>query len=166
VGTTHIIDKAQWPTIVEQVLAGSRDARALLRMQVEFYVECIFRPTLVRLAGDPTAVHALARQVIAQLEHADDAMLRAWLDRHQCGRDVSGWWKLVQAVARRCALDHARLHGVTPPAAADAGDEATIYNLLRQRQQRTRARRDVASLDSGFAQGTSPYLPPSWLKMQ
>lgn len=103
-----LIPNPDWPAIADRVLSGEPQARAIMWMQVGFFVERIANLPLGPLTTDEDARRDIALKVLSKLEANDRANLREWRNRQLRQQDHASWWTLVRSMSRRIAIDYAR----------------------------------------------------------
>jgi hypothetical protein len=106
--TTSARWDGQWLKIIEDLLAGDKDARATMWRRVFQHIEHLVRLDIGPLSDDKEVRRDIAVRVLGKLEANEHRNLRAWVDRQRRGTDSCSWWGFINVVARRCAIDHAR----------------------------------------------------------
>jgi hypothetical protein len=105
---------AQWPPIIDAVLGeqggAQKQARYQMWNEVGFFVERILELPIGRLNEDPDARRDIAVNVLAKLEANNFAHIREWRRRQRLRCDHASWWTWIRTIARRTAIDFARLH--------------------------------------------------------
>jgi hypothetical protein len=105
----ELIPSARWPAIVDAVLTDDPGARAVLWVQVGFYVERIAKLPIGPLSEDEEARRDIALKVMSKLEGKSFANLKEWRRREARKQDHASWWTWIKTVSRCAAVDHARV---------------------------------------------------------
>lgn len=106
--TTSVRWDGPWLKIIEDLLAGDKDARATTWRRVFQHIEHLVRLDIGPLSDDKEVRRDIAVRVLGKLEANEHRNLRAWVDRQRRGIDSCSWWGFINMAARRCAIDHAR----------------------------------------------------------
>jgi hypothetical protein len=104
-----LIPNPAWLAIVDRVLAREPAARNTMWVQAGFFVERMAKLPIGPFTRDQEARRDIALKVLTKLEANQHAFLAAWRARHHEGRNASGWWTMVQMLARSAGIDFARV---------------------------------------------------------
>jgi hypothetical protein len=104
-----LTSNAEWLGIIDRVLAGDREARVTLWVQVGFYVERVVALPHSALNKDDKARRRIAFLVMIELEGKSFAKLKEWRNRQARKRDHASWWRWIQMLSRSVAIDYLRV---------------------------------------------------------
>jgi hypothetical protein len=109
-----ISPSTKWPSIIDALLGEQnktqKEARVQLWNEVGCYVERILHLPIGPLNEDLEARRDIAVKVLGKIEANDFAHIREWRRRQHLQCDHASWWTWIRTIARRTAIDFARLH--------------------------------------------------------